>query len=166
MRRYLLTIALPLLLSPIVHAADDDALLAQLLTCNPSADHRIRTTMMKSLKARSTPDGDGRAKISGRIQVGKLCIDKAQLTGAFGVLMASGSVCDGEPASLTDFLKQTRSDLKPADATPPPQVLAAFEAPKYSMVLYRGEPGFDFALPDPASKHLSYRCSFQESGPQ
>jgi len=166
MRRYFLTIALPLLLLSAAHAADDDALLAQLLTCNPSPDHRIRTTMMKSLEARSTPDGDGRAKISGRIQVGKLCIENAQLTGSFGVLMASGSMCDGEPASLADFLKQTKSDLKPAGAALPPHVLAAFEAPKYSMALYRGEPGFDFAPPDPASKHLSYFCAFQESGPQ
>lgn len=166
MRPHFLTIVLPLLLAPTVHAADDDTLLAQLLTCQPAEDARVRMNMLKVLEARSTKNGDGRAKIGGRIQVGKLCIDNAELAAAFGVFMATGSMCDAEPAPLTDFLQQTKSDVKPTHPAPPAHVLAAFEAPKYSMTVYRGEPGFQPKIQEPASQRVSYLCAFQESGPQ
>jgi len=171
MRRHasllVLPLSLPLLLSAFsADAADDDSLLAQLLTCRQPAGPTAGAAASKALEARATAGADGIWKIAGRIQAGKLCIENAQMSAAFGVMMASGSVCDGEPAALIDFLKRSDSGLKPAAEAPHPGMVAAFEAPKYAITLYRGEPGFKGSRPDPADQRLSYMCSYQGSGPQ
>lgn len=161
------TIVLLLLLPSLAaQAGEDDRLLAELVTCQQAANTQARSTALKVLQARSTSDGNGSQNIQGRIQVGDLCIENAQVSGAFGTFLASGNVCDGDPAPLIDFLKRSQSGLQPAALSSDPNMVAAFEAPKYSIALYHGEPGFRPGLPDPASKRLSFICGYQGSGPQ
>jgi hypothetical protein len=166
MRRFSLKVLPVLLLTVAASAtADDEKSIAQILTCNLQSDNQNFSNSWKLLEPRAAADGHGGYRIAGRYRVGELCIENARIAAAFHVFVATASLCGEGTAPLIDFLKTTESGLTPKTTPPKPGLIAAFEAPKYTAVLYRGEPQIG-GEPDPASKRLSYMCAYQAAGPQ
>jgi hypothetical protein len=145
--------------------ADDEKSLVQILTCNLQGDRHSIYDSWKILEPRATKLGDGSYKIAGRFRFGDVCIENAQVAAAFGVFTTIASLCNGDPKSFIDFLKTTESNPAPRATPPVPGMVAAFEAPKYMLTLFHGEPALE-AKPDPASKRLVYLCAHQFSGAQ
>lgn len=170
MPRRLLKLALPTLfiLCSVPAAptfAADDLPLLQMLTCIDQTDPRVRDTAMRLLERRGTDDGNGNLRIAGRVQSGNVCIEHAEVSGSFGVMMIFASLCDADPAPIIDFVKRLEPDLAAADVAPHEGLVAAFGTPVYGITFYRGEAG-PHAAPDAHAKRISYTCTRTVSGPQ
>jgi hypothetical protein len=154
-----------LLLTVCTYAgADNETDVVDILTCNLKGGDQHFSDAAQALEARAKSDGNGGYRIEGPFRLGELCIRNAHFAGAFGVFMASASLCSGDAKPFIDFLKTRQSKL--TLKAPPPGVISAFEAPNFGVSLFRGEPSLRAEVNNPASKRLSYSCAYAGSGPQ
>jgi hypothetical protein len=144
--------------------ASDDLGLLDLLTCNAQANPARAAKASDDLEARGKKSDDG-VYLAGSIRSGDVCIEHATVSGGFGVLMVSASVCDGQTKPLEAYLARTNSQLRPKAPPAGPGAIKAFEAPQYSLLLFYGAPDMKVE-PDPSSSTISYICGRQAGGPQ
>lgn len=155
--------AFALATSQIARAGNDAGLL-DLLTCNAQANPVLAVDASSDLNARGKQSDDG-TYLAGPIRSRDVCIERATVSGGFGVLMVSASVCEGKIRALEAYLARTNIRLRTKAEPPGPGVIKAFEAPKFSFVLFYGAPDFK-AAPDPSSSTISYICGLTAGGPQ
>lgn len=145
--------------------AEPEVPLARVLTCNLQADTPYFSGAENALKGRTINDDHGGMRIAGPLHFGDLCIENVYVAAAFGVFAVAARLCDGEPKPLTDFVRRVEPGLEPNPIPLQPGFVAIYQAPRYSLVIFRGEPGLP-AEPDPTSARLSYTCTYVGSGPQ
>ena len=152
------------LLSPTVEAGNDQELLGA-LTCWLDRDIKSLARISRYMESKAEKTADGDWYLSERIRGDEACVEHATVAAAFGVYMTVAAVCDGDVESFKRFLvrgKGLAQEVAPPDH---PAALAAFQAPNYSLVLFRGEP-VPGREPDPASSTVSYICTYRGGGPQ
>lgn len=75
------------------------------LFCAQNEPARLALMSILEDKKRATSPQDGVFKINGKITLDKLCIEKVQVTGSFGVMMMFGQVCAGKAQDFERFLR-------------------------------------------------------------
>ena len=101
--------ALALTAAPTARTGDDAALL-DLLLCRQPASPALAEKASSELDARGRklgPHGDNGRYVDGPIHSGDVCIEHATASAAFGVMMASASVCEGKTGPLEAYLARS-----------------------------------------------------------
>lgn len=114
------------------------------LFCAQNQPARLALMSILEDKKRATSPQDGVFKINGKITHDKLCIEKVQVTGSFGVMMMFGQVCAGKAQDFERFLRTQIPELR--DTQQDDQVVALKDRTELSLAYKVGKSSYSFSL--------------------